>query len=245
MNSESVKTISDDVLSNSDSPLDGPDNEKPPNLEHMDALKECYTAAFFWTRFFGKSAQHKKLLTELEHFLATLTAILIVKFVPTFWYPSNPKRGSGHRSLQYLGDTGRIDPMIQEAARLSGSFELVAHSPDQNLIMFINPGDVKVRSADSFQTVPLPLQEPPPDFMPRLANRIQVLNRLRKGDEAVDMLFSPASSTQSSRFSSRNEDDCPPQPPPTSSDTSSANNAITPLVRSLAAPVFQPSTSWS
>jgi len=238
MNSDSVKTISNDVPINADSPLGTGDAEKSYSLEQSDALKECYTAAFFWTRFFGKRAQNKKLLTELEHFLATLTAVLIVKFVPNFWYPSQPKRGSGHRSLQYLGDTRVIDPIIQEAARLSGSFELVAHSPDQNLIMFINPGDVKVRSVDSLQTVPLPLQEPPPDFLARLSNRIQVLNGVRKADEAVDMLFSPASSTQSSRFSSRNEDDYLPAPPG-SSDL--ANNALAPLVRSLAAPVFQPS----
>jgi len=240
MNSDSVKTLSNDVHSNNDSPLASREDEKLPFLENTEGLKECYTSAFFWTRFFGKSAQHKKQLTELEHFLATLTAVLLMKLVPTVWFPSNPKRGSGHRSLQYLGSAntnGRIDPIIQEAARLSGSFELVAHSPDQNLIMFINPGDVKVRSAESLQTVSLPLQEPPLDFLSRLSNRLEVLHRVRKGDEAVDLLFSPASSTQSSRFSSRNDDETLITPPPDSITTT------TPLRYSVAAPVFQPSFS--
>jgi hypothetical protein len=207
------------------------------NSDLILALKECYTASFFWTRFFGKAAQNKKLVTELEQFLSTLTALLMTKFVPNFWFPQNPRRASGHRSLQFLGESGGLDPVFVKAAKLAGSFELSAHSPNQHLIMFVNPGDVKIRNADSLQTVTLPLQHPPDDFIKRLNGRIQQLSDLKLLNSnhvppphypSSEEDNSPTSSVATSRSCSRNDDEVP------------ADNAVSIFHAFTFAPPFQP-----
>ena len=80
----------------------------------------------------------------VARFETALCSILEARYTG-HWYPTRPLRGSGFRSISF---ENRIDPVLDEAGRQAGLSHVERHLESSRFhIMFINPGQVKLRNA--------------------------------------------------------------------------------------------------
>ena len=64
------------------------------------------------------------------------------------WHPDEPHRGCAHRSLQYMPNTGGIDPLLIKAAEAAGVRDAAffrGHNSEPDFVMWVNPGEVKLQ----------------------------------------------------------------------------------------------------
>ena len=89
--------------------------------------------------------------TELfVKFLYNLECILLKRF-ERHWYPNQPERGSGYRSIRV--DRYQIDPILKTAAKKTNSEVILNYLPKE-LTIWIDPRQVNFRSKESGDVIP-------------------------------------------------------------------------------------------
>jgi len=99
-------------------------------------LDEVHQAALFWSSFLRDHICR-------DEFCEALQGVLVERF-KGHWYPNERQRGSAFRAISY---ENRVDPVLIAAAEKCGVrciHRLLEEA--RFLVMFINPGEVKVRN---------------------------------------------------------------------------------------------------
>eukprot|EP00287_Rhodomonas_sp_CCMP768_P020262 CAMPEP_0202823586 /NCGR_PEP_ID=MMETSP1389-20130828/11777_1 /ASSEMBLY_ACC=CAM_ASM_000865 /TAXON_ID=302021 /ORGANISM="Rhodomonas sp., Strain CCMP768" /LENGTH=204 /DNA_ID=CAMNT_0049496581 /DNA_START=37 /DNA_END=651 /DNA_ORIENTATION=- len=104
--------------------------------EPSTATEEISVAARYWAR---SMRQHDLAGCEVAAFETALKQAML-KRCAGHWYPSEPMRGSGHRSV--INDFS-TDPVIIEAADAVRISDIGARLP--RAVMWLNPGSVKIK----------------------------------------------------------------------------------------------------
>lgn len=84
------------------------------------------------------------------NFLYNLECLLLKRF-EGHWYPNQPERGSGFRSIKV--DRYQIDPIIKTAAKKTNS-EIILNYLPKELTIWIDPRQVYFRSNESGDVIP-------------------------------------------------------------------------------------------
>lgn len=71
-------------------------------------------------------------------------ARLLLEHYEGHWYPDDPSRGGGYRSL--VCDQRQVDDLLERAGAEAGIANLRRYLRDEHHVMFVNPGAVRVRS---------------------------------------------------------------------------------------------------
>jgi hypothetical protein len=71
---------------------------------------------------------------------------LLVQRYTGHWYPEDRRRGSGYRTISY---DQKIDPILVQAAESAGLKHIERLLETTRYIMFINPGEVKVKNVQN------------------------------------------------------------------------------------------------
>ena len=79
------------------------------------------------------------------NFLYNLECLLLKRF-KGHWYPNEPERGSGYRSIRV--DRYQIDPMLKTVAKKTNSESILKYLPKE-LTIWIDPRHVNFRSKES------------------------------------------------------------------------------------------------
>jgi len=109
---------------------------RTPSKGAQDCSEEVNQAAQWWS---SKMRQHDLAISEIQAFEAGVRKGLMNR-CNGHWYPSDPPRGSGHRSL--LNDFS-TDPIFLAAAADVRIRDISSRLP--RAVMWTNPGSVKVQ----------------------------------------------------------------------------------------------------
>ena len=109
---------------------------KTPTKVAHDCSEEVHQAAQWWS---SKLRQHDLAASEVQAFEQGVRNGLMKKCTG-HWYPSDPLRGSGHRSL--VNDIS-TDPIFLSAAADVRIRDIGARLP--RAVMWVNPASVKVQ----------------------------------------------------------------------------------------------------
>jgi hypothetical protein len=107
-------------------------------------LEEVTEAAKWWKlRLPSSIAAHMA-----EKFQQQLIKLLTQKY-DGHWHPKDRGRGSGFRTLSY---DHRIDPILLQASEAAGIKNIERLLESSRFIMFVNPGEVKVKNVSNADT---------------------------------------------------------------------------------------------
>ena len=113
-----------------------PKTIRTPSKNALDCTEEVNQAAHWWS---SKMRQHDLAFSEVSAFEAAVRNGLMSK-CSGHWYPNDPLRGSGHRSL--VNDIS-TDPVFLAAAAEVRIRDVGGRLPRG--VMWVNPGSVKVQ----------------------------------------------------------------------------------------------------
>jgi len=118
-------------------------NSPPRSQTHLseDCSEEVKRAAQWWS---SKMKQHDLAATEVQAFEAAVHHRLMAKCCG-HWYPTDPLRGSGYRSLS---NDLSVDPVFLHAAAETRIRDIDGRLP--KAIMWVNPLSVKVQMENSY-----------------------------------------------------------------------------------------------
>ena len=102
-------------------------------------LAECEAASRWWADHLEtEMIDARKILMFMQYLCWQIT-----NRISGHWYPSNPNRGSGYRSI--MNDL-KVDPLLLSAARYAEIEDIGKKLP--RAVMFVNPGIVKIHIYD-------------------------------------------------------------------------------------------------
>jgi hypothetical protein len=107
-------------------------------------LEEVTEAAKWWRQRLPSSiAAHMA-----EKFQQQLIKLLLQRY-DGHWHPKDRSRGSGYRTLSY---DHRIDPILVQASEAAGIKNIERLLENTRYIMFVNPGEVKLKNVSNPDT---------------------------------------------------------------------------------------------
>jgi hypothetical protein len=109
---------------------------RTPSKTPLDFSEEVNQAALWWST---KMRQHDLAVSEVQAFETGVRNGLLNR-CNGHWYPSDPLRGSGHRSLVNDFST---DPVFLSAAAAVNIRDIAGRLP--RAVMWVNPSSVKVQ----------------------------------------------------------------------------------------------------
>eukprot|EP01120_Amphizonella_sp_Union-15-10_P010500 TRINITY_DN4208_c0_g1_i1.p1 TRINITY_DN4208_c0_g1~~TRINITY_DN4208_c0_g1_i1.p1 ORF type:complete len:209 (+),score=39.36 TRINITY_DN4208_c0_g1_i1:69-695(+) len=134
----------------------------------MNAPIEIEVAAEWWSQQIDKEQLTAE---QVQLFKENFIKLLQSKF-EGHWYPGEPSRGNGFRSL--LCDNRNVDKIVLEAARQAYIGNILKRLGERSLIMWIDPGQVEVKFFTGHKRDQIPLilypkgnSKPAPDHQPR------------------------------------------------------------------------------
>mmetsp|Transcript_42928 Transcript_42928/g.86118 ORF Transcript_42928/g.86118 Transcript_42928/m.86118 type:complete len:163 (-) Transcript_42928:110-598(-) len=111
-------------------------HKAPSGLENSNAIEECSIAARYWAR---SMRQNDLAGCEVAAFENALRQGLLQRCCG-HWYPNEPVRGSGHRSIINDFTTDPVLVAAAEAVRIGGIGSRLPRA-----VMWLNPASVKVK----------------------------------------------------------------------------------------------------
>lgn len=139
----------------STSASDGTTSEASSDSESQTMKAEVQAAAAWWTQQIRKKCLN---LILVRRFQTALTKEIYTK-LKKHWYPDQPARGSGYRSISFFH---HLDPVLKRAGDHVGM-----HAPEKLLIsayehvMFVNPGSVFIKKKGKLVEHVFPLESQP------------------------------------------------------------------------------------
>jgi hypothetical protein len=142
VDSEQLKSQDGEIYSNNgvrltaQAPEFTPTKSRTPSTGALDFSEEVKQAANWWS---CKMLQHNLAVSEVQAFETGVRNRLMNR-CNGHWYPSDPSRGSGYRSLVNEFST---DPIFLAAAHDAGIRDIGGRLPRG--VMWVNPSSVKVQ----------------------------------------------------------------------------------------------------